>query len=252
METARVFFGMSAALALPWGTGWHRARPWLTILFVGVYSAYVITPYMHELKAWSAFAVAVLLAGGSVLLHHPGSGVGLGFSLTLPLSGGSTMLTRRVGAVLLCLAVLLLLWTAGSRTTALGGEFLLSDRSAVFLSALLLAVFGGGLLARAATARVCAEVEAMPDTPEKAKALDFLSGSKNIGLLERGLLFAFIAAGRPEAAALVLAAKSLARVPTHDHGKHASEYFLIGTLASVIASLAMGMAARSAVGLPVL
>ncbi len=38
-------------------------------------------------------------------------------------------------------------------------------------------------------------------------SLDFMSGSKNIDLLERGLLFVFIAAGQPEAAALVPAAK---------------------------------------------
>ncbi|MFE7463653.1 hypothetical protein ACFU6R_06075 [Streptomyces sp. NPDC057499] len=195
METARVFFGMSAALSLPWGTGWQRTRPWLTVLFVAGYSMYVIAPYMHEVKAWSALATAVMLAGGSVLLHRPVGVAGPGFSLTLPLNSGSPMATRRAGAVLLSVAVLLLLWTAGSKTTALGGEFLLSDPAAVFLSALLLAVFGGGLLARAATARVRAEVEAMPDGPEKSKALDFLSGSKNIGLLERGLLFVFIAAG---------------------------------------------------------
>lgn len=149
-------------------------------------------------------------------------------------------------------AALLAAWTGGVKTASLASDLVLSDRAAVQVSALLLAVFGGGALAKAATASVRAEVEAMPEGSEKSKAVEFMGGSRRIGLLERGLLFVFIAAGQPEAAALVLAAKSLARVPTNDHGKHASEYFLIGTLASVIASLAMGMAARAAVGLPVL
>ncbi|MET8744966.1 hypothetical protein [Streptomyces sp. NPDC004728] len=252
METARVFFGITAALSLPWGAGWQRTRPWLTVAFVAVYGAYTIAPYAHEVKPWSAFGTAVLLACGSVLLYRSASTPSPGFSITLPLTTGSSPATRRAGAGLLSIAVLLSLWTAGGTTITLGTDLLQSDRVAIFLSALLLAVFGGGTLARAATAPVCTEVESMPDGPEKTRALDFMSGSKNIGLLERGLLFVFIAAGQPEAAALVLAAKSLARVPTNDHGKHASEYFLIGTLASVIASLAMGMAARSAVGLPVL
>ncbi|MEV6161102.1 hypothetical protein AB0L71_04105 [Streptomyces sp. NPDC052052] len=251
METARVFFGITAALSMPWGTGWQRTRPWLTVSFVALYGAYTIAPYAHEPKPWSAFVTAVLLAYGSVLLYRQAATPSSGFSITLPLTAGSSS-TRRAGAVLLSVAVLLSLWTAGGTTVTLGSDLLHSDRAAIFLSALLLAVFGGGTLAQAATAPVCAEVDSMPDGPEKTKALDFMSGSKNIGLLERGLLFVFIAAGQPEAAALVLAAKSLARVPTNDHGKHASEYFLIGTLASVIASLAMGMAARSAVGLPVL
>lgn len=252
METARVFFGIAAALSLPWGTGWQRTRPWLTVSFVALYGAYTIAPYAHEPKPWSAFGTAVLLAYGSVLLYRSAPTPSPGFSITLPLTTGSSPATKRAGATLLFAAVLLSLWTAGGTTITLGSDLLRSDRAAIFLSALLLAVFGGGSLAKAATAPVCAEVESMPDGPEKTRALDFMSGSKNIGLLERGLLFVFIAAGQPEAAALVLAAKSLARVPTNDHGKHASEYFLIGTLASVIASLAMGMAARSAVGLPVL
>lgn len=252
METARVFFGMTAALSVPWGTGWQRTRPWPAVSFVALYGVYIIAPYAHEPRSWSALATAVLLVYGSVLLHGAAAMPSPGFSITLPLTAGSSPATKRAGAALLVVAALLSLWTAGGTTVTLGGDLLRSDRVAIFLSALLLAVFGGGSLAKAATDPVRAEVESMRDGPEKTKALDFMSGSKNIGLLERGLLFAFIAAGQPEAAALVLAAKSLARVPTNDHGKHASEYFLIGTLASVIASLAMGMAARSAVGLPVL
>jgi hypothetical protein len=127
-----------------------------------------------------------------------------------------------------------------------------SDRTAVFASALLISSFGGGAVAEAATQPVRREIEALEPGAERTAAMELMSGGPAIGMLERGLLFTFLAAGQPEAAALVLAAKSLVRVPSAEHGKHASEYFLIGTLASVMAALAMGMAARSAVGLSVL
>ncbi|MCX4674959.1 hypothetical protein OG413_06395 [Streptomyces sp. NBC_01433] len=243
---------MAAALAVPWGAGWHRSRPGAGLLFVGLYGLYCIAPYTGHVQAWSALGTAVLVMLGSFLWQHPPALPSLGFSLQVPLTSGSGARTRRAGAVLMAGAALLAAWTGGVKTASLVSDLVLSDRAAVQVSALLLAVFGGGALAKAATASVRAEVEAMPEGPEKSKAVEFMGGSRRIGLLERGLLFVFIAAGQPEAAALVLAAKSLARVPTNDHGKHASEYFLIGTLASVIASLAMGMAARAAVGLPVL
>ncbi|MFI0189305.1 hypothetical protein ACH4PW_17325 [Streptomyces sp. NPDC017082] len=158
----------------------------------------------------------------------------------------------RIGAVVFGSALLLSAWTAGDRTASLAVGLLDSNRTAVFGSALLISVFGGGILAQAATRPARREIEALEESPERAAAIEFMSGGPMIGRLERGLLYAFLAAGQPEAAALVLAAKSLARVPSAEHGKHASEYFLLGTLASVIAALAMGMAARSAVGLPVL
>ncbi|MDO0926244.1 hypothetical protein QQY24_12690 [Streptomyces sp. TG1A-8] len=82
--------------------------------------------------------------------------------------------------------------------------------------------------------------------------MEFISGGRDIGRLERGPLFAFPATGQPEAAALVLAAKPLARVPSAEQGKYAFEHFLTGTLPSVIAALAMSVVARSAVGLPAL
>src|SRR5690606_982743 len=137
-------------------------------------------------------------------------------------------------------------WAAGATAQALGEELVLSDKATIFVSAGLVAVFGGGAFAQAATAPVRRAVEALPvgDT-QRRLAEDFMMGSRSIGLLERGLLFAFLAAGQPEAAALALTAKSLARGPASDHGKYASEYFLLGTLASVIASLAMSMAARA-------
>ncbi|MFI2616315.1 hypothetical protein [Streptomyces sp. NPDC018584] len=252
METARVSFGLAAAVLIPLGLAWHGPRPWRMVVFTALYGAYAVLPYGDEGKPWIALCVAALLSLGFVLWKHPAGMPALGFSVTLPLMVGRVARNRWVSAAALSAAVGLAAWSAGPTAGELGRELLLSDGVAVFLSAALISVFGGGALAKTATAPVRREILALEDGPERRAAVEFMSAGRAIGLLERGLLFAFLAAGQPEAAALVLAAKSLARVPTSEHGKHASEYFLIGTLASVIASLVMSMAARTAVGLPIL
>ncbi|APY86883.1 hypothetical protein DCW30_30550 [Streptomyces alfalfae] len=252
METARLFFGLVAAVLIPLGLAWQGPHPWRMAAFTPAYGVCVVAPYGGDGKPWLALSVAALLSLGFVLWKHPTGMPDVGFTVTLPLMVGRLARTRRVSVVALLGAVGIAVWTAGPAVVSLGRELLLSDTVAVFVSAALISVFGGGALAKAATGPVRREILALPDSPERRAAVEFMNAGRAIGLLERGLLFAFLAAGQPEAAALVLAAKSLARVPTSDHGKHASEYFLIGTLASVIASLAMSMAARSAVGLPVL
>ncbi|NDZ87725.1 hypothetical protein G3I23_19530 [Streptomyces sp. SID10115] len=222
------------------------------MLFTLAYGVYAAAPYADGQRPWVALAVAVLLSLGCVLWKHPAGMPEVGFTVTMPLMVGRLARTRRASVAVLVGAVFLALWAAGATVVPLMREAALSDEIAVFLSAALVSVFGGGALARSVTGPVRREILALPDSPERRAAVEFMSAGRAIGLLERGLLFAFLAAGQPEAAALVLAAKSLARVPTSEHGKHASEYFLIGTLASVIASLGMSMAARSAVGLPIL
>lgn len=72
-----------------------------------------------------------------------------------------------------------------------------------------------------------------------------LSGGRVVGILERLLIFGFIVAGAPAAAALVASAKSVLRFPeisrsgTEIHV--ATEYFLVGSLTSWL--LAAGFAA---------
>jgi hypothetical protein len=72
-----------------------------------------------------------------------------------------------------------------------------------------------------------------------------------IGWLERSLIFAFVLAGVPEAAAIVFAAKSIARFASLDQRPFA-EYYLIGSLASVAVAVAGAAATRAILGEPVL
>lgn len=223
------------------------------LLFTLVYGGYVIGPYKAEARPWLALFTVVLLAASVVFLYNSSGVPSAGFSITIPNIFGSVPASTRIGIVLLGTASIMSVWVAGATTTTLGEELLLSDKAAILLSGGLIAVFAGGPLAMAATAPVRREVNSLPDNdPQRLLADEFMMGSRSIGILERGLMYAFLAAGQPEAAALALAAKSLARGPATDHGKYASEYFMLGTLASVIASVAMSMGARAAIGLPVL
>ncbi|NEC21676.1 hypothetical protein [Streptomyces parvus] len=251
MEAVRVLFGLSAPLVVCWERRWFTARPGLTILLTLAYGAYAIAPYIDDVRSWSALASAVLLAVGCILLYRSSSTPALGFSITSPLPTGLSV-GKRLGAVAVLLAVSVGTWTAWSTASVFFDQLLRNDTLAVMLSALLIAVFGGGAFVKAATDPVVEEVDRLPSGPNKETALALIrSGGRAIGLFERGLLFIFLAAGQPEAAALVLAAKALARAPV-DHVNQASKYFLTGTLASVIAAWIMSVAARAAVGLPIL
>ncbi|MFF7248817.1 hypothetical protein ACFZBU_33480 [Embleya sp. NPDC008237] len=127
-----------------------------------------------------------------------------------------------------------------------------NDRSISVLSGLLIAVLG----CQPVIGRV---VKPLVDSVESAigagtlgpEVREFFISGNHIGWIERLLLFAFLASSHPEAAALVIAAKSFARAPgISQGGKLMSEYYLIGTLASVASALVAAVATRLAIGLP--
>jgi hypothetical protein len=104
-----------------------------------------------------------------------------------------------------------------------------------------LAVFGGGA--------VIGSLLGPFRTGADARAGDDLEhAGLYIGWLERALLYGFVVAGAPGAAAVVVAAKSIARFPSFREERFA-EYFLIGTLASVSVAVGLGIAVRAVLGL---
>ncbi|GES29581.1 hypothetical protein AB0G60_06725 [Streptomyces angustmyceticus] len=252
METARVFFGLAAPLAVSWEREWFSNRPRLALVFSLAYGACAIAPYRDDAKALGALGVSVLMALGLSLVYGSHHALFASVSIFTPVTSGRATINKKLGVILLAIAAVTAVWVAGATIVTLVAQLLLSDKAIVMTSALLLAVFGGGSVVKAATDPVKEEVRQLQPGPAKTAAEALVaSGGRSIGLFERGVLFVFLAAGQPEAAALVLAAKALARAPV-DHVNHASKYFLVGTLGSVIASAAMSMAARSAIGLPIL
>ena len=69
-----------------------------------------------------------------------------------------------------------------------------------------------------------------------------------IGWLERALLYGLFVAGAPDAAAVVLGVKSIARFPEFRDERFA-EYYLIGSFLSLLIAAAIGLAVRAVIGL---
>lgn len=69
-----------------------------------------------------------------------------------------------------------------------------------------------------------------------------------IGWIERSLLYGLVLLGVPDAAALVIAGKSIARFPSFKEEQFA-EYYLIGSLLSLTIALGAAVAVRAIVGL---
>ncbi len=82
------------------------------------------------------------------------------------------------------------------------------------------------------------------DEDRNTGAVDVARG-RAIGVLERALTLTFVLLGQYGAAGLVVAAKSLARFkPLED--REFAEYFLVGTLASLMLAVAGGVAVHAA------
>jgi hypothetical protein len=106
----------------------------------------------------------------------------------------------------------------------------------------LVAVFIAGALIGRILHPFAERVRGETDTPGMENA------GRYIGWLERSLLYGLVLLGSADAAALVIAAKSIARFPSFSEEKFA-EYYLVGTLLSLLIAAATGFAVRAAMGL---
>jgi hypothetical protein len=81
----------------------------------------------------------------------------------------------------------------------------------------------------------------------QAEALAVLGNGTWIGLLERFAITGTIVAGYPEGVAVVVAVKALGRLPELREHPVAGERFVVGTLASLVWSAAVGLAGYAVV-----
>jgi hypothetical protein len=134
----------------------------------------------------------------------------------------------------------------GSKVPSVVAAFLSNDKIAVALSGLLLAVFSSNILVLLATRPY---VKVLDSKGENLSAL--VPSGVYLGWVERALVFIFIAAGQAEAAALVIAAKSLVRFPeVQRHQGTFGQYVIVGTLASLLVATSIGVFVRLSFGLP--
>jgi hypothetical protein len=137
-------------------------------------------------------------------------------------------------------AMALLDWHAAWTSVGDAAE---ADGAFVVVAGALLAVFAGGALIGIALRGLAADV-----TSSRNDLESLVNAGRYIGWLERALLYAFIVAGVPGAAAVVVTAKSIARFPSFSKERFA-EYYLIGTLASVVVAAGAAFAVRGILGL---
>ena len=86
------------------------------------------------------------------------------------------------------------------------------------------------------------------DGPTGRHAREVLRGGTWIGILERLAVTACVLAGYPAGIAFAIAVKGLGRFPELRDHPGVSERFVIGTFASLLWAVAVGLAARALVG----
>jgi hypothetical protein len=213
--------GLTFALFLASAAFLLEMSPWLgrsplrRVLIVALLAAAGINVGFAD-HAWQA---AALLAASFLFAATEPAGI------RLPL-----LLATAVGGPFLLLPDL-----AGE----LGHQFFTPQRSAILLviGGLLVTVFVGSVFVEETIGRV----KGLPASSAEAEGTKGApAGGKIIGVLERTLVYSAVLLGHPEAVALVVAVKSVVRYPDFAKERSFAEYFLIGSLLSLIFALAIG------------
>ncbi|NMB25750.1 MAG: DUF3307 domain-containing protein [Firmicutes bacterium] len=104
---------------------------------------------------------------------------------------------------------------------------------ALVASGLVFVCYGGAVFVRRALDSIFANVQGLRDTENPA--------GKYIGILERLLIFILVLSNSLEGVTFLFAAKSITRYKRISEERNFAEYYLIGTLLSIIWALAIGL-----------
>lgn len=256
MELARLMLGLVVAVSLPSNLPSFQRRPPAALALTALYAAYVVVPVLDGGWAAAVWLTAVgARAAGTLTGLRPRPRL-LADRLSSWRSSVRTVLQRVRGRTAVATLTSALLVTALSLSVgAVHGEqsgrvvinLLIDDRISIVLSGFLLAVFSGNLVVSAAIRPYIAALLA-----EGEDLASLMPVGSYLGWIERALVFVFIAAGQPEAAALAIAAKSLARLPEvqRHQGADFGQYVIVGTLTSLLVAVTVGAVVRTALGLP--
>ena len=110
-------------------------------------------------------------------------------------------------------------------------------RFAAVASGLILVSVGGAVFVRRALDTIFHDVQGLRDTEN--------STGKHIGILERLLIFILVLTNSLEGVTFLLAAKSITRYKRISEEQGFAEYYLIGTLLSVVWALIIGLGLRA-------
>ncbi len=204
-------------------------------------------PLASTHRGWRALAAGLLVV--LALADHLGLWqtwvaivVAAGASAFMPSSSNAPAVAQAVLLATVATAVAVIVIDSAATGDALES---LGDRRSVVI------VIAGGLAALFVGGEVIARVM----HPFALKLSSPPAGMENAGLfigwLERVLLYVLVLAGAPDAAALIIAGKSIARFPSFKEEAFA-EYYLIGSLMSLAIAAGAAIAVRAALGLSLL
>ena len=223
-ELVRAVIAVPIAVLLPLA----KRRPPGRLVRVAVAAALVLAalaPYLDDWRAWVCVAVAALAAA-------------------IP---SAPSLDRPIVPLALAVAA------AAIAAVTIDAEATWDAIESVGNSSDVVVVTGGALvavfLAGAFIGRLLHPFAELVRGGEDTTGME--SAGRYIGWLERALLYGLVVLGSPDAAALVVAAKSIARFPSFSEERFA-EYYLIGTLLSLLIAAAVGFGVRAAIGLDAL
>jgi hypothetical protein len=213
------------------------------------YSAFILAPAFPEWRSW----VLLLLTGVTCVGIRGRLGPSSGAAAETPWI--RTMFAARhvvVPAVVVVLTAAVGLLsgahTFGGYLTAL----LHDDHLALVSAGALTSIFLGGAIVEHVlephTETLRLKSAALPQEPSEIKAL--VGAGMLIGWLERAIVFSLVMAGQSTAAVLTLTAKSVARFPALRRNEEGfAEYFLIGSLTSLVMALGPALATHWLLGL---
>lgn len=246
MPTVRLAEGLALAVLLPFCFARVRRSDVATCALAAVYALYAVLPLYGRWQAWVAAALAACCA---TLARR--SLVGTVARSREPDVEPPTLRSRLISAIRSPVPLLALPAVFGA--AALGGtglwrtvwHGLRDDRLAVTVNGTAAAVFVGGLV----TGLILRRFSSV--TIGRAQAV--LGAGTLLGWLERMLYFSFLLAGQPTAAAFALTAKSAARFPALQREEEGlAEYYLIGSLSSLVVAAVTALLTRLALGMAAL
>ena len=268
MPTVRVAEGLVLAVLLPICFARIRRSDAVTCLAAAVYGVFTILPVYERWQAWLAVLLAALCAvivrrrvvpapkrPVPVPTPDPATPSPPDPAKAKPDTKPPSIRERLVSAVRRTVRspLPLLAIPAAFGAFTLGGaglwrtiwRELCNDRLAVTVNGALAAVFVGGLV----TGMILGRFSSV--TTGRAQAV--LGAGTLLGWLERMLYFSFLLAGQPTAAAFALTAKSAARFPALQRDEEGlAEYYLIGSLSSLVAAAVTALLTRLALGMSAL
>lgn len=216
----------------------NKRRPWVFLLHIG-----------------TVFILSTLLLGGiwqvALVVSVAHMAIDAVKTWVIPARLRNTLSAFLIdqAAHLVTLAVAAVWWPAAITQGVWANIAPIALPPVILAAGFITTVTAGGYVVGMLTARYQAVADIPktgPDTgQETGQETGLPDAGRLIGQLERAMIFLFVWIGEPTGVGFLIAAKSVLRIDTAKQGRAASEYVIIGTLASFAWALGTAYTARA-------